>query len=734
MATRYLDLQSGNDANDGSTIALAKKTLSNASTGLTGGDEVRVLKSADPTSIGNATWTNRSATVTLASARTKNAYLDGAWTASANVTATASATRKEGANASQLAIAAGFTTGLVGYYALGSTEDFSAYQKISFQLRTSAIVSDLSIFYVAFCSDTVGAVVVDTLTLPAIGSIANTYLPILIDKAAALGSSIQSIALYATVDPGAVNVLIDDIVATNDIHHGAPISKNTGSELWWPIRSINGTTVILDSGPASLASTTPKGYKGTTETVTTYMREPIKHATVAAATTDLETLSSSGSAGNPLVISGGWEDVAGTPTQTSVTWVTGQNNTGELIGIAARTNFRIEKINAFGVSKIVAVSGVSNNTHFKDCQSCLTAATSFIVNPTAGNHIHIFEDCAAVSCDAEGFSWNTVGGFYGKGSIRAHMCSPGLGISNTGSPILENADFDNNAIGIESTNVAFLDMRGTNTASFSTGAGVSLLNCNNWTVRGLTAKDCTTVGLTFSGSMDCVFYDLVTTGNTNASIDSNTESNGINYFYNWTHDEATTVLTPVDYENSQFVSVKDNGGANAHAIRTDGGLISSTTAVRHTASGIAWQLQPTSATRTENYPLVQRIAALPVKANIAVTAKTWLRRTNTGITGTFRIRGNQVTGVTSEVTGSISAAADTWEEITLSFTPTEDGVVEFEVLAYGGTTYTLYWDDFSTTMASKINTSSGDYAFARQGAYIGEDGNSGSGGGSYTFS
>ena len=69
MTTRYLDFDGGNDGNDGSTFALHKKTLASAAAGLAGGDTVRVMASLDPTSLGiNATFTNESDTVTLASA------------------------------------------------------------------------------------------------------------------------------------------------------------------------------------------------------------------------------------------------------------------------------------------------------------------------------------------------------------------------------------------------------------------------------------------------------------------------------------------------------------------------------------------------------------------------------------------------------------------------------------------------------------------------------------------
>lgn len=60
MATYHIDLVNGNDANDGSTWALAWKTFEFGATAarIAPGDEIRVAKSADPTSLGQtALWT-----------------------------------------------------------------------------------------------------------------------------------------------------------------------------------------------------------------------------------------------------------------------------------------------------------------------------------------------------------------------------------------------------------------------------------------------------------------------------------------------------------------------------------------------------------------------------------------------------------------------------------------------------------------------------------------------------
>ncbi len=122
MSNKFVDLVGGSDANNGSTFALRKKTLSSAAAVAVAGDVIRVM-GRPSTSSSTATWTKGSPLVTLAAAMNQLVYGDGAWTPSANVTATANTTAptpKQGANSSKLVCAAGFSTGLVAYWPTGA--------------------------------------------------------------------------------------------------------------------------------------------------------------------------------------------------------------------------------------------------------------------------------------------------------------------------------------------------------------------------------------------------------------------------------------------------------------------------------------------------------------------------------------------------------------------------------------------------------------------------------------
>jgi hypothetical protein len=163
--------------------------------------------------------------------------------------------------------------------------------------------------------------------------------------------------------------------------------------------------------------------------------------------------------------------------------------------------------------------------------------------------------------------------------------------------------------------------------------------------------------------------------------------------------EGTEVTGQTAFANSRIFSEKHDGIADNHQIFTDGGLIRSEATVRHTASGISWALLPTSTNRSATYPLDLSIAKVACAANALVTFKAWLRRTDTGLTLRLNCKGAQLSGIPNDVTAAMSAGANVWEEITITFQPTEAGVVEILAEAWGGTNFVGYIDDLTITQA-----------------------------------
>ena len=366
----------------GSSWADAWLTITTGATAarIAAGDVIRISKTPDPVAIGNATWTDGSPTVTLATAQTANVeYCEVAWTASTNVTCTTSANRKQGSLCASVAIAAAFTTGKVAYRAIGSTLNLSSYQKISFWLQNSVAIT-AGYLKLCLCSDTTGTTIVDEFVIPAIPS-TTRYLPLTIARTGGgnLGSSIQSVALYAVTDPGTPTLLIDNIIACtiDGLSLQELISKNGaaqgGTEGYYAIQSIDGTTIRLDGDTNCYASATWNKYGGTTETVATYMRTTFKTAMAASSTSAVHTINQSGSATAYVEYQGGYE--IGTTNQNGETFFDGLNGNGYGVNIFSKNYVKLNRLNGsrfycsvyFSISHnniINTITNVNNNANY----------------------------------------------------------------------------------------------------------------------------------------------------------------------------------------------------------------------------------------------------------------------------------------------------------------------------------------------------------------------------------
>lgn len=643
MTTKYLDFANGNDANDGSTFVLRKKTLASAITGLTGGDTIRIMASPTPTALSqNATWTNGSDTVTLTSAVTANIDdCETAWTASASVTATAStSTYREGTKSANLVIAGAFTTGLAAYKTLASATDFSGYQQISLLVRCSVGVA-ANVLQLKLCSDTAGVTAVNTINLPAITG--GYWTPVVVDTAGALGSSIQSVALYAASDPGSVTVNLDNIVAckaassADSITHLSLIGKNNGSatEPWWPIESINGTTIKLGTGAAATASKSGlvAKYYGTTETVAAYKREPVMLAASQSANV-------SGSSFSSLIsIEGGW-DTSTMTSQSDVTWVRAADpSLGCILSNVAGFHYW-NKLYAVSGGNAAFRLGNSSSSNGNVVGEFGAAGSKYGIYADHVNNVRILDAKYLVGVQNGITFGSTIGGrnFEAKIARMWGISGSATGVDTTGSTI----------------DIAQLVLDVDEVRNFSLGYAlkyIASIFLNN-TVFG------------DNSSNDIYVYDNVCTvygNNCTLGASGIALNGGVAYF------------------------TKYGGVADDHRIylENSGGSIISATDQRHTASGIAWKFQ-LNLNNTQHNPLRMSVTKIACAANEARTVGIWMRRDNTNVTLRLRVKGGQIAGVSSDVTSAASGAANAWELVSVNFTPTEKGVVE--ILAEGWTT------------------------------------------------
>lgn len=749
MSTFFLDFTAGNDANDGTTFANRWKTFTSGATAarIAPGDTIRVMASASEQSLGiNATWTQDSKTVTLASALTTTiTNCETAWTASANVTATADTSGfKEGTHNAKLAIAGAFTTGLAAFFATG-TLDLSSRQQVSFWILNSAIVNtgDISL---RLCSDVAGVTTVDTIAIPAIASV-NQWVAFTVDTGGALGASIKSIALYVDTDlgAGAENIFLDNIIACNASGNANALSLtsligkvhnlnwaasttyaantirkptspnrngfrykvtaggggNSGSseptwptevgttvvdnaltwtcigleDSWYPIQSIDGTTVLIDQINATL-STAGLGYPGDTETVAAYRRETIKFAIVTTTTTIHNDVNDSGTHTSDITFTGGWNTTDMT-TQTGETWVSGQNGLGIAFNTPSRSNILLENLNATRCSFGLNLSGGA----FNEIRNCHVVGVTVPVNITGyavkilGGHfaLAVFTDGNVTGRLITGNSYMTSNCEFRRLSAHSNLgnaSTSGCGIIVGSDSVIDQAECYNNLIAGIITGVSPRYYSGIITRSNGT-CGIAVFG-NLFGSSLLRLRNCNIQETTQFGSQGGQALEIT--------------SGGLLRFYSQDDGQVadTHKITWIDA-----------------AAAADYSLIQSATDQRHTASGISWKFRIRNTNRKRKWPVFLHIAHVAVASSGQVTMSIWARRNSTDVKGSMIVRGGQIAGVPNDVTVTAEPSVDTWTQYSLNFTPTQAGVVEvyFNVYDGVGTTNNYWVDDFTVTQA-----------------------------------
>lgn len=621
-----------------------------------------------------------------------------------------------------------------GFTSTGQTKTFakpaapltnlSAYQQVSFMARSSAALAS-GVLKLQLCSDTAGATPVHEVTIPALA--AGEWTPVVFDNAAALGTSINSVALYANSDPGAITVNIDNIIACNasssadSLTHRSLIGKarnipwvagatyavgdkrqptspnrtgfcyrvsaiTTGvaggteptwprdvgltvtdggvtwtcdamEETWYPIAAITGAAITI-GGNANLAlSSSVRGYQGETETIATYKREPILDAnpvTTNADTTAANIVQDSGTAaGGYITFTGGWNrtDMS---TQTGETWLDGQTSEGASFYATNRNYLSVQNINAVRYDNGIYIDG--------------------------GNAVSV-SHCHGVGCDDVGMRLlggdtrfellNVIGAASGhalsfNSPIKA-TCIQCLGGSDASSSLGVNFG------GRHSIDANYVAYKGNNNAT-NTGFGINSVSGNE---------------------IDYRIRNWVSKNNANAPLYA---GGGGFEFHNATFGESPFYGGLTAGYDAQIKISKFGGTANDHRVYTDGGTIMSATDQRHTASGISWKFSPTATNRGPNYPLRLSVAKIACTSGASKTVTIWARRSNANIKGKLVAVGGLVAGV-AETTVACEPTVDTWTSYSLTFTPTEDGVIEIEFHVWDGvgTTNSFWIDDLSVS-------------------------------------
>jgi hypothetical protein len=649
---------------------------------------------------------------------------DTTWTAgtSCTVSVNTNTNSKEGNGSANFVTSSPATTTKLAYI-LTTNTNYSSYNQVSFWIYNSTAYT-AGQYTLNLCSDTVGATTVNTIAIPAIPS-TGQWVAFTVDTGSALGSSIQSVALYTGSTTAPTNTLrIDHIIACGPSSNASSISLtsllgvNDGVQGWFNIRSINGTAINLDHGVNSnwLSS---RGYYGTTTTSELWRRETFKQPMGASTTSCNNTFATS----TPLTWSGGWNMATnlqdGTGNGANQTYWDGQNGWGSAFtGPSFSGNGQNTTLTGMSFNRFYSI--MNNNSY-----SSMTSSSYSIFNITNIGNVGTFltvtgtitiSNISFATADPvfdirnSTLTLNITNFFSGMGSTFT------TNYANNTYNIVNLASFQNNgfatlytnttytgtiitgcgatAIGITSSScnvtVPTITNCGTgvnitvmpSTASISTisgcTTGLAIAGINPPTVSSpagsiSTISGCTT-GLSLGTSSNTLIKNMTFSGNTtDIVLSSNT---GANYFIDSTYSVAPTISGSVD---ERFFIRNPNSTVQALCY-SDNMVCNTDTTTYHTSGNRSWKIA-TSRTNT-NYPATLNLGYVILQGGATNIITAWVYYTTAGMTCGLRILANQIEGMTSNALATVTGTINTWTQVTLTIlSATQSGPVMLQ--AYG---------------------------------------------------
>jgi hypothetical protein len=132
------------------------------------------------------------------------------------------------------------------------------------------------------------------------------------------------------------------------------------------------------------------------------------------------------------------------------------------------------------------------------------------------------------------------------------------------------------------------------------------------------------------------------------------------------------------------------------------GTIAPDSITRHTASGYSWKLTPNTTYCKLYFPGPSKLDTFKVAVNASslVTINAWVYKdaSYTGNQPKLAILGGLIGGIADDVEDLMTVGLSTWEQLTVTGTPNEQGVVEF-IISCDGTAGNVYVDDITVSQA-----------------------------------
>lgn len=147
---------------------------------------------------------------------------------------------------------------------------------------------------------------------------------------------------------------------------------------------------------------------------------------------------------------------------------------------------------------------------------------------------------------------------------------------------------------------------------------------------------------------------------------------------------------------------RDAGGSSgAFENFYNNGLIYPESSIRNTASGYSWKFTTVnSASATSADPLALELGTIAVNGgNKTVTVTAYVYRTSSSAYGRLKVKANNLIGLTSDVTATSSGSTSSWEQLSLTFSPSASGYADIVIEAYDGNS-NVFFDDLGVTQAT----------------------------------
>ena len=659
MPTYFIDPIGGNDALDGTTFAKRWKTIGGGPTAarVAPGDEIRFIESPAPTLIGNCTWTTgasaRTITVPAGTVKLIDALaVNPGWVAAANVTLNTPAVKIIGAGAVNFTVGAAFTTGKLAHKPL--TVNLTGFQQVNVWFRTSVALTAGTVF-LDLCSDANGDVPI--VSVPFTDGLNNVWFAGLIAHTGSIGT-INSIALRATADPGIPTISINCLWASkapgsaDEITLATMVSKTaytttpplrgtgTGDEPLLGVMGVTSDTVVVLNRTGTQDNGVEilgRGYDGAAGTVATYAHQCV-----------------------PFTEARNWSpNEAGTEAAQTV-W-TGGWSAADMATRTGMTRYMLS-------SRAYSAGGFGFHTF-----------RNFVMNTSLGGNTLPGSD----GCGVEN-SLLTSCGFAVNGVAQSGLSAANVCYSAGGGPSLGGSSQPNGSV-LENI--------------YSYLAGVSFNGGRNFG-RGITARNGSGLGLNFNGNPGNEYIcidDLVTINNQTGGI---FVAQGVNALLRNADLREASDISFVSNGNDGLLSVESLGKiAGNDTLRHTYGRMTRQTAVVDTQAS-SWRVQVTSSIAVSRGPLRLPLGKFEITRGVTTSIAIRMRRDNTGLSlGLSYLPTEGLPGITSEQRALMTAAANTWETVTLTLSPTgsETQIISLDVIAWGGTTFSGYVEAITVT-------------------------------------